>query len=146
MNSVPYHIGPAWAKNEIESILTRNSKTEYLLIVRSEWKAESLSERSCFPWYISIILFVHFLLENTFFPIIWRFTDISFQALDFLYFTPCWDFILSSVTHNKGKCNDDLKLFKLVVEFRSQITVEYEDDNEAIDKYFLCKTNSFTTV
>ena len=33
-----------------------------------------------------------------------------------------------------------------MVEFRSQITVEYEDDNEAIDKYFLCcKTNNFTS-
>ena len=33
-------------------------------------------------------LFVHFLLLNTFFPIFCRFTHISFQALDFLYFIP----------------------------------------------------------
>ena len=31
-------------------------------------------------------LFVNFLLENTFFPILCRFTHISFQALCFLYF------------------------------------------------------------
>ena len=31
-------------------------------------------------------LFVHFLLVKTFFPILCRFTHISFKALDFLYF------------------------------------------------------------
>ena len=33
-------------------------------------------------------LFVHFLLVKTFFPILFRFTHISFKALDFLYFIP----------------------------------------------------------
>ena len=39
-------------------------------------------------WIISIILFFHFLLVNTFLPILYRFTHISFQALDFLDFIP----------------------------------------------------------
>jgi len=38
--------------------------------------------------FISIILFALFLLVNTFFPILCRFTHISFQPLDFLYFIP----------------------------------------------------------
>ena len=35
-----------------------------------------------------IILFLHFFLVNTLFPILCRFTHVSFQALDFLYFIP----------------------------------------------------------
>ena len=44
--------------------------------------------RAAFYKFISIILFALFLLVNTFFPILCRFTHISFQPLDFLYFIP----------------------------------------------------------
>ena len=44
--------------------------------------------------HYSIILFVIFLLVNTFFLILCRFTHISFKALDFLYFIPLFNVTL----------------------------------------------------
>ena len=57
-------------------VITKGWKTEDYLIVQGEWKAKRLPESSGFPWFIFIILFVLFLLVNTFFSILCRFTHI----------------------------------------------------------------------
>ena len=48
-------------------------------------------ESSGFLGFISIILFVHFLLLNTYFPILNGLTHVSFWALYFHYFKPLFN-------------------------------------------------------
>jgi len=63
-----------------------------------------------------VFLFVHFLHENTFFPVLcYTFTHISFKALDFLYFRPLFYGNVKITIYNFQLCiSNVLKIIAII--------------------------------
>ena len=79
----------AWAKAETKSYYSPRIRGQKINSLYEANERQRVRQRApAFHDSLVSFLLVHFLLVNTFFPILGRFTHISFKVLDFFYLLP----------------------------------------------------------